>query len=117
MIVLYIGVGEFLNEHRFEDLCIPESVQKKIVWFAMTLLILNLLLQLGVVVDSCWGWARVGRRMVTFVQWKSNSVQPVNNLELGDVQVEEQSEETPATEKVYKYNDIKRIFIVKNKPL
>ena len=113
MIVLYIGVGEFLNEHRFEDLCIPESVQKKIVWFAMTLLILNLLLQLGVVVDSCWGWARVRRRMVSLVPWKTNSVQPENDLELGVVQVEEQGLEdaehvfisTPATEKVHKYHE------------
>ena len=113
MIVLYIGVGEFLNEHRFEDLCIPESVQKKIVWFAMTLLILNLLLQLGVVVDSCWGWARVRRRMVSLVPWKTNSVQPENDLELGVVQVDEQSLEnaehvfmsTPATEKEHKYHE------------
>ena len=113
MIVLYVGVGEFLNEHRFEDLCIPESVQKKIVWFAMTLLILNLLLQLGVVVDSCWGWARVRRMMVSLVPWKTNSVQPENDLELGVVQVEEQSLEnaehvfmsTPATEKVHKYHE------------
>ena len=87
-----------------------------ILFAAMTLLILNLLLQLGVVVDSCWGWARLRRRMVTFMQWNSNTVQPVNNLELGNVQLEEQSVETPATEKVHKYHDIKKIFIIKNKP-
>ena len=88
-------------------------MQKKIVWFAMTLLILNLLLQLGVVVDSCWGWARVRRMMVSLVPWKTNSVQPENDLELGVVQVEEQSLEnaehvfmsTPATEKVHKYHE------------
>ena len=110
MIVIYNGVGEFLSEQGFEDLCIPEDVEKRIVWFAITLLILNLLLQLGVVVDSCWGWARLRRRMVTLMPWKSNTVQPVNNLELGNVQVEGQSEETPATEKVYKYNDIKKEY-------
>ena len=102
MIVLYIGVGEFLSEQGFKDLCIPEDVEKKMILFAMTLLILNLLLQLGVVVDSCWGWARLRRRMVTLVQWKSNSVQPVN-LELGNVQ--ENSEHVcslvPAIEKVH----------------
>ena len=101
MIVLYIGVGEFLSEQGFKDLCIPEDVEKKMILFAMTLLILNLLLQLGVVVDSCWGWARLRRRMVTLLQWKSNSVQPVN-LELGNVQ--ENSEHAcslvPAIEKV-----------------
>ena len=80
-------------------------MEKKLILFAMTVLVLNLLLQLGVVVDSCWGWARLWRRMVTFMQWNSNTVQPVNNLELGNVQLEEQSVETPATEKVYKYND------------
>ena len=106
IVALYIGVGEFLSEQGFEDLCIPEDVEKKLILFAMTLLILNLLLQLGVVVDSCWGWARLRRRMVTLVQWKSNTVQPVNNLELGNVQAEEQSEETPVTEKVQKYCDI-----------
>ena len=78
-------------------------MEKKLILFAMTLLILNLLLQLGVVVDSCWGWARLRRRMVTLVQWKSNSVQPVNNLELGNVQ--ENSEHVcslvPAIEKVH----------------
>ena len=102
MIVLYIGVGEFLSEQGFKDLCIPEDVEKKMILFAMALLILNLLLQLGVVVDSCWGWARLRRRMVTLVQWKSNSVQPVN-LELGNVQ--ENSEHAcslvPAIEKVH----------------
>ena len=91
------------------------------ILFAMTLLILNLLLQLGVVVDSCWGWARLRRRMVTLLPWKSNSVQPVNSLELGDVQVEEQRGEitehvstTPATEKVHTIsNNWKKIFINK----
>ena len=73
VIVLYIGVGEFLSENGFEDICIPEDVEKKIVGFAMTFLILNLLLQLGVVVDSCWGWARLRRRMVTLVPWKTNT--------------------------------------------
>ena len=116
MIVLYIGVMEFLSEQGFEDLCIPEDVEKKLILFAMTLLILNLLLQLGVVVDSCWGWARLRRRMVTLLPWESDTVQPVNNLELGNVQAEEQSEETPVTEKVHKYHDIKKIFMIKNKP-
>ena len=106
IIVLYVGVVEFLSKQGFEDLCIPEDVERKIVGFAMTLLILNLLLQLGVVVDSCWGWARLRRRIVTLLPWKSNTVQPVNNLELGNVQAEEQSEETPVTEKVQKYCDI-----------
>ena len=102
VIVLYIGVGEFLSENGFEDICIPEDVEKKIVGFAITLLILNLLLQLGVVVDSCWGWARLRRRMVTLVQWKSNSVQPVN-LELGNVQQnsEHACSLVPAIEKVH----------------
>ena len=103
IIVLYNGVGELLSEQGFEDLCIPEDVEKRIVWFAMTLLILNLLLQLGVVVDSCWGWARVGRVMVTLVLWKTNTVQPVNGLELGGVQ--ENTEHVcsaPATDKVNK---------------
>ena len=105
MIVLYngVGVGEFLSEHGFEDLCIPEDVEKKLILFAMTLLILNLLLQLGVVVDSCWGWARLRRRMVTLVMRMNDSVQPVNNLELGNVQ--ENSEHVcslvPAIEKVH----------------
>ena len=103
MIVLYNGVVEFLSEHGFEDLCIPEDVEKKLILFAMTLLILNLLLQLGVVVDSCWGWARLKRRMVTLLPWRTNSIQPVNNLELGNVQ--ENSEHVcslvPAIEKVH----------------
>ena len=75
-------------------------MEKKIVGFAMTFLILNLLLQLGVVVDSCWGWARLRRRMVTLLPWKTNSIQPVNNLELGGVQVEEHSWEN-TEEKVH----------------
>ena len=106
IVALYIGVGEFLSEQGFTDICLPEDVRKNNAKIALLLLLLNLLLQLGVVVDSCWGWARLRRRMVTLMPWKSNTVQPVNNLELGNVQVEGQSEETPVTEKVQKYCDI-----------
>ena len=88
---LFSGSGEF---------CATKEVEERILGFAFPLLILNLLLQLGVVVDTCWGWARLWRRMVTLVMWRNNTVQPVNNLELGNVQAEEQSEETAATEKV-----------------
>ena len=100
---LYIGVREFLSEHGFEGMCISEDVEKNNAKIALLLLLLNLLLQLGVVGDSWWGWARVGRVMVTLVQRKSNTVQPVNNLELGDVQ--ENTEHVcsaPATDKVNK---------------
>ena len=118
VIVLYIGVGEFLSENGFEDICIPEDVEKKIVGFAMTFLILNLLLQLGVVVDSCWGWARLRRRMVTLLPWRTNSIQPVNNLELGGVQVEEQRGEN-TEEKVHAAHTtlthiLMKIFFIKS---
>ena len=118
VIVLYIGVGEFLSENGFEDICIPEDVEKKIVGFAMTFLILNLLLQLGVVVDSCWGWARLRRRMVTLVPWKTNSIQPENNLELGGVQVEEQrgenTEEKVHARTAHATHILEKIFFIKS---
>ena len=103
IVALYIGVGEFLSEQGFTDICLPEDVRRNNAKIALLLLLLNLLLQLGVVVDSCWGWARLRKRMVTLVPWNSNSVQPVNNLELGNVQ--ENSEHVcslvPAIEKVH----------------
>ena len=121
IVALYIGVGEFLSEQGFTDICLPEDVRKNNAKIALLLLLLNLLLQLGVVVDSCWGWARLRRRMVTLMRKKTNSVQPVNSLELGDVHVEEQRGEitehvstTPATEKVHTIsNNWKKIFINK----
>ena len=121
IVALYIGVGEFLSEQGFTDICLPEDVRRNNAKIALLLLLLNLLLQLGVVVDSCWGWARLRRRMVTLMRKKTNSVQPVNSLELGDVQVEEQRGEitehvstTPATEKVHTIsNNWKKIFINK----
>ena len=79
---------------------LPEDVRKNSTKIALLLLLLSLPLQLGVVVDSCWGWARLRRRMVTLMPWKSNTVQPVNNLELGGVQVEEQRGEN-TEEKVH----------------
>ena len=91
------GSGEF---------CASEEVEQKLYQFLFPLLALNLVLQLGVGVDSYWGWARIWRRMVTLVMRMNDSVQPVNNLELGNVQAEDQSEETPVTEKVQKYCDI-----------
>ena len=105
---LYIGVREFLSEHGFEGMCISEDVEKNNAKIALLQLLLNLLLQLGVVGDSWWGWARVGRVMVTLVQGRTNTVHPVNGLELGEVQGEEQRAEnaehvfTPATHKVHK---------------
>ena len=103
VVILYMGLREFHSEHSFEDICISEDVERNNAKIALLLLLLNLLLQLGVVVDSCWGWARFRRRMVTLLPWKSNSVQPVNNLELGNVQ--ENSEHVcslvPAIEKVH----------------
>ena len=121
IVALYIGVGEFLSEQGFTDICLPEDVRRNNAKIALLLLLLNLLLQLGVVVDSCWGWARLRRRMVTLMRKKTNSVQPVNSLELGDVHVEEQRGEitehvstTPATEKVHTIsNNWKKIFINK----
>ena len=121
IVALYIGVGEFLSEQGFTDICRPEDVRRNNAKIALLLLLLNLLLQLGVVVDSCWGWARLRRRMVTLMRKKTNSVQPVNSLELGDVHVEEQRGEitehvstTPATEKVHTIsNNWKKIFINK----
>ena len=108
---LYIGVREFLSEHGFEGMCISEDVEKNNAKIAVLLLVLNLLLQLGVVGDSWWGWARVGRVMVTLVQGRTNTVHPVNGLELGDGQGEEREEQraenaehvfTPASHKVHK---------------
>ena len=107
---LYIGVREFLSEHGFEGMCISEDVEKNNAKIALLQLLLNLLLQLGVVGDSCWGWARVGRVMVTLVQGRTNTntVQPVKSLELGNGQGEEQRADnaeqvfTPATHKVHK---------------
>ena len=103
VVILYMGLREFHSEHSFEDICISEDVERNNAKIALLLLLLNLLLQLGVVVDSCWGWARLRRRMITLVMRKNDSVQPVNNLELGNVQ--ENSEHVcslvPAIEKVH----------------
>ena len=43
----------------FGDICIGEAVLYKIIWLAFPLKAMNLLLQLGVVVDSFWGWSRI----------------------------------------------------------
>ena len=83
---LYIGVREFLSEHGFEGMCISEDVEKNNAKIAVLLL----------------------RVMVTLVQGRTNTVQPVNGLELGEVRGEEQRAEnaehvfTTATHKVHK---------------
>ena len=72
---LFSGSGGF---------CHTKEVEKKILGFAIPLLILNLLLQLGVVVDTCWGWAKIRKTMMSLVTRKTNSVvHPVNDMELG----------------------------------
>ena len=71
---LFSGSGAF---------CHTKEVEKKILGFAFPLLILNLLLQLGVVVDTCWGWAKIRKTMMSLVTRKTNSVHPVNDMELG----------------------------------
>ena len=72
---LFSGSGGF---------CSTKEVEEKILGFAFPLLILNLLLQLGVVVDTCWGWAKIRKTMMSLVTRKTNSVHPVNDIELGD---------------------------------
>ena len=60
----------------FGDICIGEAVLYKIIWLAFPLKAMNLLLQLGVVVDSFWGWSRIRKLVTSLMIWRTNSVQP-----------------------------------------
>ena len=61
-VALLLGAVELFSGSG--GLCASKEVEQKILGFAFPLLILNLLLQQGVVVDTCWGWARLRNRAV-----------------------------------------------------
>ena len=77
-----LGLLEVLGD--FNGVCMPKKTKKSILRFVLPLLILNLVLQLGVVVDSYWGWRRVWRRVMTLCR-SSNTVHP-GSVELGEIQ-------------------------------
>ena len=77
-----LGLLEVLGG--FNGVCMPKKTKKSILRFVLPLLILNLVLQLGVVVDSYWGWRRVWRRVMTLCR-SSNTVHP-GSVELGEIQ-------------------------------
>ena len=78
-----LGLLEFLVG--FNGVCMLEETKQSFARFILPLMILNLLLQLGVVVDSYWGWRRVWR-LVTVVTpcGSTNIVTPESGVELGD---------------------------------
>ena len=73
LVLVVVGLPEILDG--FRGICMEEEVMQSIVRsFVLPLMILNLVLQLGVVVDSYWGWRRVGRVVMTSM-CRKNSVQ------------------------------------------
>ena len=83
LVLVVIGLLEFLGG--FNGVCMLEETKQTIVRPVFPLMILNLLLQLGVVVDSYWGWRRVWRVMVTLCG-TTNTVHPGSGVELGHLQ-------------------------------
>ena len=84
LVLVVVGLPEILDG--FRGICMEEEVMQSIVRsFVLPLMILNLVLQLGVVVDSYWGWRRVWR-LVTVVTpcGSTNIVTPESGVELGD---------------------------------
>ena len=77
-----LGLLEVLGD--FNGVCMPKKTKKSILRFVLPLLILNLVLQLGVVVDSYWGWRMVWRRVMTLCG-TTNTVHP-GSVELGEIQ-------------------------------
>ena len=91
-VALLLGAVELFSGSG--GLCASKEVEQKILGFAFPLLILNLLLQLGVVVDTCWGWSKLRKTMMSLVTRKTNSVHPASNMELGDGDHQTESEDT-----------------------
>ena len=91
-VALLLGAVELFSGSG--GLCASKEVEQKILGFAFPLLILNLLLQLGVVVDTCWGWSKLRKTMMSLVTRKTNSVHPASNMELGDGDQQTESEDT-----------------------
>ena len=109
-----LGLLEFLVG--FNGVCMLEETKQSFARFILPLMILNLLLQLGVVVDSYWGWRRVWR-VVMSLCGNTNTVHPESGEELGDLQQQgEQSlEHISNLPKVYndpflKYHHINFLF-------
>ena len=75
-----LGLLEVLGD--FNGVCMPKKTKKSILRFVLPLLILNLVLQLGVVVDSYRGWRRLWRRVMTLCG-TTNTVHPGSGVELG----------------------------------
>ena len=90
LVLVVIGLLEFLGG--FNGVCMLEETKQTIVRPVFPLMILNLLLQLGVVVDSYWGWKRVWK-MVKTMCGNTNIVHPEGGVELGDIQ--QQGEQIP----------------------
>ena len=95
LVLLFLGIIEYLGS--FRGVCMLEETKQNIVRFVFPLMILNLVLQLGVVVDSYWGWRRVWRVVVTLCG-NTNTVTPESGVELGDHLPPNSN--TPITEKV-----------------
>ena len=81
--LVVLGLLEFVDG--FNGLCMLKEVKENYAHFILPLMILNLLLQLGVVVDSYWGWRRVWRVVVTMCG-NTNTVHPENGVELDNLQ-------------------------------
>ena len=85
-----LGLLEFVDG--FNGVCMLEETKQSFARFVLPLMILNLLLQVGVVVDSYWGWRRVWR-VVMSLCGNTNTVHPESGVELGDIQ--QQGEQSP----------------------
>ena len=96
LVLLVNGVIEYLAG--FGGVCMLEETKQNIVRFLFPLMILNLVLQLGVVVDSYWGWRRVWPVVMVVTHCgNTNIVTPESGVELGDLQP---NSNLPTTEKV-----------------
>ena len=66
-VVLIFAINDYGTG--FEDFCGVEETWRKLGWLVLPLMLINLLLQLGVVADTCWGWSLTSR---------TNRIQPQN---------------------------------------
>ena len=72
IVILIFAVNDYGTD--FEEFCAAEETWRKLGWIVLPLMLIILLLQLGVVVDTCWGWRRILRSLTS----STNRIQPQN---------------------------------------
>ena len=72
IVILIFAVNDYGSD--YEDFCDAEETWRNLGWIVLPLILINLLLQLGVVLDTCWG-----RKSLTS---SANRIQPQNAVNM-----------------------------------